>query len=748
MRYVLTAQDYQFINSPTGESLRALSLSVPTSVWESLDSINTQFETEVNEATVSFQAMVLESFDSFMEIGKNQTALFRAAIDDIKLQTKEEYDQAVKEAYAVYEGLWDAATGLLKALTEGGTAIGILHLILDLIGLIPGSWFGFPVDVVANVLNAVIYGFREMWFLAVLSLIAAIPANYVFKGLKLALTPFAKILNKLGFAIFKADTAAIKLASSELKVAAGVEKSSMLANALGGFVQFMQNTLLAIVKALGATLETILNKVTLGLVPKGKMVKFIQEHLEVPLTKAVRGSEEAIIALKQGDDALLQATTADIKTTAKKLTQAEQDALISKFGKLATGDGDAVIKVTNSQYYKQMIEAGAPPAALEAYVNAALARISFDKAFKTTEKIMADPKAVQVLRKAGWKGEQSAITRAINSGDADTIAKVFKEVTENPAILKGLSEGEATVLRIYSKYPKEFIKHGKNFDAYLTTLTRLTGKFAYREKIGRKLLMFIFRQIAKVIMSDPCYKQYASELASVKSAEELKAFGAKQLINEAETIDRNSKQYREIRAEIVKLYKLEETPEADREIHAMTIEAITKANEKMDDCGASAEVTKVLAGESYNPGLGGQGNEYGQKEITDKDFEKIEDVIASQLRLAGLDDKILPVNDLANSDPMIKLYYADFYEPASERIYINTEQTNVYNLGNKLVKTGEIKQSDLDAKVKAILKHWEDGTEPEQVSKMLSDTTTFNESTGINNSVKFLRFDSFKNSLK
>lgn len=745
MRYVLTAQDYQFVNSSQGQSLKALALSVPKNVWESLDTLNLTFETEVNESASTYQEMLLDSIESIQEIGKNQRALFYAAVDDLKIKTKEEYDKAVQEAFAVYEGLWDMTTSLLKALTEGGTAIGILHLILDLIGLIPGSWVGFPIDVIANVLNAIIYGVRGMWFLGILSLIAAIPANYVFKGLKLSLSPFAKILDKLGIAIFKADKAAIKIASSDLKAAAGLEKAGTLASALDGFIQFAKGTLLGIVKTLGSVLETILNKVTFGLVPKGKLVRFIEENIEVPLTKAVKGSEDAVLALREGDDALAAATKSDIAQST--LTSAEKDELVSKFGKLATGDGDILLQVTKSKAYKQMVEVGAPKAAIEAYTNAAVARIAFDKALTKAGGILENPAFTNIMRTAGWKPEKAALIKAINVGDASAIERALIVMSSDPAILKGLSESEAAILKVYSKYPKDFIKHGKNFDNYMKTITRMVGKYSYRQNIGRKLVLFLIRQIAKYIMNDECYKLMYDKLASVKSSEDLQKLASQQIIKEAEHFDKNSELYKKTRAAVISELGLTETKESEPEIHALTVEAIKKAKVEQD-CGLGSSLTEVVLGEDMmmNPGLGGPENRYGGKELDAEDYKALNTVTKNTLRMAGLDPDIDPVKNLSNANPIVKLYYADFYDPASDKLVTNAEESRVEQVGKFLVKNREIKTEDYQKIVNDIQKHWEEGTEPAEVQQML-DSTKVDESVEINNLVKFLKFEHFKNSI-
>lgn len=93
----------------------------------------------------------------------------------------------------------DGVSGTLKrlwnALTEDGEPIGILHLVLDIVGLL-GDFTGTPVGLIADLLNAVIYFYRAsiaeegkagtFWLLGSINLISAFVfgAGDVLKGLK------------------------------------------------------------------------------------------------------------------------------------------------------------------------------------------------------------------------------------------------------------------------------------------------------------------------------------------------------------------------------------------------------------------------------------------------------------------------------------------------------------------------------------------------------------------------------------
>lgn len=91
-------------------------------------------------------------------------------------------------------GFWGTLKSLWNALTEGGSVVGVVHLILDIIGVV-GDWIIPGVGLIADIINAIIYACRGEWIMAAISLIAGI----VIGGgdfLKL-LKPFAKSSGKI-----------------------------------------------------------------------------------------------------------------------------------------------------------------------------------------------------------------------------------------------------------------------------------------------------------------------------------------------------------------------------------------------------------------------------------------------------------------------------------------------------------------------------------------------------------------------
>lgn len=109
------------------------------------------------------------------EITQIEHTLFAKGLigEQLFVESNYQISRIIDEYTSINEGVVDFLAGLWNALTEDSSPIGILQFLLDLIGFIPASYVGFPIDVVADGLNAIIYMFRGRWLDAGISAIAA-----------------------------------------------------------------------------------------------------------------------------------------------------------------------------------------------------------------------------------------------------------------------------------------------------------------------------------------------------------------------------------------------------------------------------------------------------------------------------------------------------------------------------------------------------------------------------------------------
>lgn len=130
-------------------------------------------------------------------------------------------------------GFWGTLKGLWNAVTEGGSVIGIVQFIIDIIGLVGD--FIFPgVGVVADLLNAAIYAIRGEWILCSISIIAAvvIGGGDALKLFKSFARPAEKVMAKLAVE-GGAEEGAKVLSKMSAKESGGVMK---LLTGISGFI--------------------------------------------------------------------------------------------------------------------------------------------------------------------------------------------------------------------------------------------------------------------------------------------------------------------------------------------------------------------------------------------------------------------------------------------------------------------------------------------------------------------------------
>jgi hypothetical protein len=98
-----------------------------------------------------------------------------AATLDPSTATTAEIDQALAGGGSEKKdiGVFGTIRDLWNAITEGGSAIGILHLVLDIIGVV-GDFIVPGVGAIADIINAIIYFCRGKWMLGTISLIAGL----------------------------------------------------------------------------------------------------------------------------------------------------------------------------------------------------------------------------------------------------------------------------------------------------------------------------------------------------------------------------------------------------------------------------------------------------------------------------------------------------------------------------------------------------------------------------------------------
>lgn len=159
-------------------ALKTLPISESSSIKESIDILFEEFKSSIKSKSVSEEvnnvAIPTSAESISAEYGKDLDKVMQniSSPDDIPTNMMSGQQGSVM---SIIKMLWNG-------LTEGGSPIGIFQFILDIVGLI-GDFFG-PIGLIADVINGIIYLYREKYMLALISFIAAmIPfGGNVLKG--------------------------------------------------------------------------------------------------------------------------------------------------------------------------------------------------------------------------------------------------------------------------------------------------------------------------------------------------------------------------------------------------------------------------------------------------------------------------------------------------------------------------------------------------------------------------------------
>ena len=215
-------------------------------------------------------------------------------------------DKAGTAPAAPSGGVLGVLKGIWNSLTEGGSAIGILHLVLDFVGLVGDAFLivGIPLGMVADLINAVIYFWRGKWILGLISLIAMIPfGGDTLKGFKGVARifdgPFKSILTKgSGPKIAKESSEALmknsgKGFSKAKRFLEYIKKSAATVVAkIAGVVSFLFKGVLAKavgwIPFIGPALRKFFLKIADVCKTVGDNLLGFAKHVDAPITAAMK----------------------------------------------------------------------------------------------------------------------------------------------------------------------------------------------------------------------------------------------------------------------------------------------------------------------------------------------------------------------------------------------------------------------------------------------------------------------------
>jgi hypothetical protein len=760
MKFITSSTEFfELHNNPKLIKLRESILAVPIENWKYISTLTLEPAREISkqeaQAITSHQIYLLENFDSISDINRNESLLNRYGYNPVSLTLEGAYLETLESIESLNESIASAVKSFLSTMTEGGTPLGILHFVLDIIGIIPGSWIGFPSDVAANLLNALIYFIQPTpsYLLGFMNVALAF-AGPILAGFKSLFKPFMVGGEKLIGLIWKgSESAALKAGAMDFKAGAlAIDKGAATSiipkfgDMLKGFGTFLLNTGLKIIKSLISIISKAVKLGSFGLIDLAKILpatKFIDE-LIIKASSAGKAATEAGELLLKGEERLI---TAAERTAAAGSTAAKDAAIAASkdattVAKIETDTAKALgnieglsskieADIIKSAEYESFLLSKPSRVIKELYIESAAAEkliggVLNTKSATSIVSLMKETKISSELVKMGWKPGEAALVNAIKAGDSAVISKLFSEMTTNPKIMEQIIAKEprvAATLSIFKEAPEALISGTKNLRSIQKTLTKLTGGLAHRSVTLKALIGFILKQCIKgkcvqdIISRGP--DQILSTVSDTASGTLISSMN--ELLSKIAVYE-ESDPISGISAADLEEFKASNPAEyrvlSDKMAAAKSNKSKIIKETNPNSCQFESTVAEAEAGNIIKWHSAYQEGKVVTNLITPEDFKNsgINDYNKSILALLGEDTNIDAQHPISASDPNHVAYLSDVYHAKTGSILINeTGKSNLDKTLNELVENGSLNPDKKESLKKETLTHWENGTVPDSL---------------------------------
>ena len=719
MRHVVSAESYfesLSVQEELSIKLTQYFSNIPTTVFEDFDKVDfsnignlsRKVATRTSEEILEHQLFLIEQFESIPDIIQKEDFLVRAGYDTIELRLNESYLETVQ---LLNEGVLGSVANFLKALVDDPDplemTLNIIRLVLDIIGLIPFTWAGFPIDIVANVLSALISLYKEEYFSMTLSILAAIDVTQAADALKMTFKPIAKIMEPVLKILCRTGSNAVAIEKTVIGLKDGIIRMGqgslldMVVKFFKSFANFIGNTMISVIRAIAGFMDKVLGFVTFGLAKHIGTIKGLVDNIATHMTK-VSGNFDTASKLLSKADVAVKPTDKVVSKSGKTFTAGSQPgqaivAAKSKAVKTGIEYVDDLTKLVKDDSKFMDKVAKLPQAERAAAIAAKVENELVGQTYEVSKRVMKDPKlAKHLAEKYGWVPGKNYLTKLAKSGDVDGVKKFFEVFVSDPKISKNLSKAELRALTPFKARPEAFVQGVKHFDDTVKMLERVSiggakGLVKVRSMQMRRLLNLMVRLFWQKYGSLDCIIQAGVDKGSnvLDKTVNLAASSATQAALNEET-----------------------DPVVDKEA-AAKIAAASKA-----DCGRVASAAMATVGHVANanfPGstanLGGTMNMADNPKQAAEFQEKSTEYSKQILRSLGLGDSIDVQHALEYNDPATQVYFADVYKDG--QININTfEKSRIDDAIQLMIKNGTIKPEEAAGVKRKALAMIESGEEP------------------------------------
>jgi len=782
MNHILSIDEYYTKGNPQ--------LSLLKEALSSLKILNKEFKInpEVSLLTenssdkeLAHESFVLEYFDDISKMNISENYLCIHEYDVANLVESGIYQYTIPTIEMINENFLDGIKKAFYAMTEDGSAIGMFQFLLDIIGLIPSSLIGIPIDIAANLLNAIIYFIRDKFLLGVLNLIAMVDITKAFSWIKKAIRPFVKPYSTF-FKYLMKDGGG-KLGAKFLKNNAEVMAKPKLVHGIGQAIRKVGNWLartgVNLLKSIVPNLTKAINKITFGAfkldkyIPKMiqmfdgwsvKFSKFSKEALdastELLSTKTAKAADKTLtksvnkVGKAAKDTAEIEAASVGKKLSKKTATNIEKKASSDIAKDLGIKNGSTISKYNTevlgraTKKFNKVFPNGASSAIKNKYIYQEATKELMENVLSKKVGLLSitNNKALMKALSSGktWRGAEKMLSKAIKSGSPESLEYIMKTMLKDPSLFALISKNSpeiAKTMSIFAQNPKVLINGSKTFAEFGVKFGAKIGKRTIAGRVLTKLPVFILKQLMK---GSPCLDR----MINVNNIEDVKKITSNvkaNVVNEIAT----SAVTEQSSPDLIEISK--ETLDQLKQTNPNAYNTIVQSNKEMNDlvnqvktqtdstsiCADTIAIKSAVAGAIIDSNIKYYGKnpiyKHGYKGSIDmkseEDHTDLNNLTKGYLSALGLDSDIDPQHPLGDN-PIVKAYFSPIVNTHGE---INPVQSDseieaiLDHTIDEMIKGGQLKEEKREEFKRIIMNSYRTDTIPPQVIQAVEGDPNLNE---------------------
>jgi hypothetical protein len=790
MAQVLSAsQFFNQIEDPNLTALREALIAIPYAFWNSFSSTKiteSKFTDSDYSRILNHQCYLLQEYDDINVINANENALIRHKYDPMLLSEVGTYKKAITYVESLNESLLSKIGDLVDVMTEGGSAWGWVQFLLDIIGLVPASWIGFPIDTAANLLNACISWYRGNFLMVILNLVACFDVTRIFAPLKFGIKATGKIIPKMFEALGKGASG--KAVGQALKADAQLAKNpgilTLVGKLLGSVSQWLAKTGLTLLRSIMPSIAKTIDKLTFGTVKAStimakstaqidtlvmKLEKFGVEaqkaSTEILSKNTAKAADRTVAASAKGaGDAAADAAAQSAKLAGTPLTPGAKNmvsgftaqTILNKVGKVGNFSDKIVADIAASPAFLKIVQKGASPAIQKNFIYKEATRQLAENILSKKVGLLSITKnkvLMNTLANGGsWKGADKLIASALKKGSPEELGKIMTAMLADPEFFKLISKTSPNITKtiaLFKEMPEVLINGAKAFPELARMGSKFVAKNGYRRLVLSNFLVFMAKQAIKT----ECGQYIQAGTSAAESFDRLKQTTAEKMpsipgtqtpnplgvvvevLASVPTGQEPQVDIQQLSAESLAQFKAND-PEGYAQLAQTTKDMQDAANKVKtatnltNPCYGEAALAEAEVGALYNANKA-----WHEGQVTtdiqspeDMDREGLTATTKSALAAIQQDTNIEPQHPLKKFDSETKAYFADVVA-GDGKIMVNED--NVSRLDavlDDMIKNGYMEEADREDIKRKAMEHWTNGTVPTALTKQPIKPEQANES--------------------